>query len=177
MLPVGGELLRAKVTGQKRDSNGNPIGKENNNMILDSWLYKVEFPDGSTHTFAANIIAKSIYSQIDDEGHSYQLLDEIINHSKDGNALSKDDGCIKHLNAVPWMTTKGWKLLVQWKDRTTNWIRLKDLKESNPIETGEYAVANKIVNEPAFTWWVCKVLRRRDCIIKNVKSRYWQKDT
>jgi hypothetical protein len=38
----------------------------------------------------------------------------------------------------------------------------------------EYAVANKIAEEPAFAWWVRGVLRRRDCIIKKVKStKYW----
>jgi hypothetical protein len=31
---------------------------------------------------------------------------------------------------------------------------LKDLKESNPVEVAEYAVANKIDDEPAFAWWV-----------------------
>jgi len=43
---------------------------------------------------------------------------------------------------------------------------LKDLKVSNPVELAEYAVANKIVEEPAFAWWVQQVLRRRDRIIK-----------
>jgi hypothetical protein len=36
---------------------------------------------------------------------------------------------------------------------TSTWVSLKDLKESNPIETAEYAVANKISEEPAFAWW------------------------
>jgi hypothetical protein len=61
MLPVGGEVLQAKVTGHKIDSNGNPIGKENPNPILDSWLYWVKFPDGSADAFAANIIAEFLY--------------------------------------------------------------------------------------------------------------------
>ena len=47
-------------------------------------------------------------------------------------------------------TTKGWQLLLQWKDGSTSWTPLKDLKESNPVEVAEYAVANKIANEPAF---------------------------
>jgi Reverse transcriptase (RNA-dependent DNA polymerase) len=49
------------------------------------------------------------------------------------------------------------------------------LKESNPVETAEYAVANKIADEPAFAWWVRDVLRRRDRIIKKLKTRkVWQ---
>jgi hypothetical protein len=32
---------------------------------------------------------------------------------------------------------------------------LKDLKESNPGKIAEeYAIANRLVEEPAFKWWV-----------------------
>jgi hypothetical protein len=34
-----------------------------------------------------------------------------------------------------------------------------DLKDSNPVELAEYAVANRIHEEPAFKWWVADVLR------------------
>ena len=56
--------------------------------------------------------------------------------------------------ARPKVTTRGWELLVQWKDGSVSWEKLKDLKESNPVEVAEYAVANRIVEEPAFTWLV-----------------------
>ena len=39
------------------------------------------------------------------------------------------------------------------------------------METAEYAVSQGIVSEPAFNWWVKAVLRRRDRIIAQVKSR------
>jgi hypothetical protein len=51
---------------------------------------------------------------------------------------------------------------------------LSELKASNPVEVAEYAVANKIVEEPAFAWWVKDVFRRRNRIISKVKSRYWK---
>jgi hypothetical protein len=51
------------------------------------------------------------------------------------------------------LTTKGWKLCVKWKDGSTSWEALKDLKESNPFEDAEYAVSTKRVSEPAFAWW------------------------
>jgi hypothetical protein len=57
-------------------------------------------------------------------------------------------------------TTKSWQLLVSWKDGTTDWLPLKELKASNPIELAEYAVANKIAEEPAFAWWVKHVLQK-----------------
>jgi hypothetical protein len=72
-------------------------------------------------------------------------------------------------------TTKGWKLLIQWKDRTSTWERLANLKESNPVQVAEYAVASKLAKGPAFIWWIKDVLRRRDRIISKVKARYWKR--
>jgi hypothetical protein len=46
-------------------------------------------------------------------------------------------------------TTKGWHLCVEWKDGTTSWERLADLKESNPVEVAEYA-ATKILHDEQF---------------------------
>ena len=41
------------------------------------------------------------------------------------------------------------------------WMDLKDVKEANPIELAEYAVANQIENEPAFAWWLLSIVRGR----------------
>ena len=35
-----------------------------------------------------------------------------------------------------------------------NWIALKDLKDSYPVDISDYVVTNKIKDEPAFSWWV-----------------------
>jgi hypothetical protein len=70
-------------------------------------------------------------------------------------------------------TTKGWKLLVQWKDETTTWVPLKDLKESNPLEDAQHAIDNKIESEPACAWWVKDMIRQKDGMIAKVKSKYW----
>jgi hypothetical protein len=55
----------------------------------------------------------------------------------------------------------------------SSWVPLIELKDSNPVELAEYAVANKIDQEPAFHWWVTDVLRKRNRIIAKVKERYW----
>ena len=68
-------------------------------------------------------------------------------------------------------TTCGWKLLIQWKDGSEQWIPLKDMKESHPVECAEFAKARGIADEPAFVWWVPYTLRKRDVIISSVKSR------
>jgi len=177
LLPEGGEYKKARVISRKRDADGLPIGLRNPNPILDSREYVVEFPDGSTDAVTANIIAENMYSQIDSEGRSYAILDEITDHRTNGHALCKDDGFVidRSGRRRHRITTQGWELQVTWRDGSTSWVSLKDLKESNPVEVAEYAVANKVAEEPAFVWWVRQVLRRRDRIIKKVKSRYWAK--
>ena len=36
--------------------------------MLDTRLYEVEFEDGSTDRFTANVIADNVYAQMDEEG-------------------------------------------------------------------------------------------------------------
>ena len=50
---------------------------------------------------------------------------------------------------------------------------MKDLKERNPFELEEYAVANKIEHEPSFAWWVSFTLRKRNRIISKLQKKYW----
>ena len=61
-----------------------------------------------------------------------------------------------------------------WKDCSTDWIKLKDIKDSYPIQVAEYTAANRLSDEPAFKWWVLTVLRKRNRIVSKVKSRYWK---
>ena len=79
-------------------------------------------------------------------------MKEIVDHKKDHIAIPISGGKLRIYNGnkIPKVTTRGWKLLVEWRDGQTRWIDLKYLKESNPIEVVEYAVANLIVEEPAF---------------------------
>jgi len=73
----------------KCDHDGHPIGKQNNNPILDTC--DVKFLDGHVEEFVANVIAESLYSQTDDEKNQYLIMQEITDHHKDGSALGHDD--------------------------------------------------------------------------------------
>jgi hypothetical protein len=64
-------------------------------------------------------------------------------------------------------------LLCNWKDGSTLWVKLKDIKDSYPIEITEYAVANRIADKPAFNWWTKSVLHKQNRIIAKLKSKYW----
>ena len=73
------------------------------------------------------------------------------------------------------ITTKGWDVQVKWSDQSSSWIPLKLIKESNPIEVAEFAVSNGFSKEPAFAWWVHKVLKKRERLINRVKARRCRK--
>ena len=48
------------------------------------------------------------------------------------------------------------------------------VKDSNPIEVAEFAIANQLDQEPAFAWWVHNGLRYKKHIISKVKSHCWK---
>ena len=51
---------------------------------------------------------------------------------------------------------------------------LKYTKKASPIELDEYAVANKIDDDPYFDWWVNYVLNKQYRIIAKDKNNYWR---
>ena len=151
-----------KVIKRLRDADGIPIRMANVNPILDSHMYKVEYQDGMRASLVDNYIAKNLFAKVDQEDNRHVLLDVIIDYRVNGHEVNLQDafittgtGAIRRCE-----TTIGWELLVQWKEGSTNWISLKDLKESYPVQTAENAVAAKIAMEPAFAWWVPHTLKR-----------------
>ena len=179
LLDVGGEKLQGRVIKRAKGPDGAKKGRAHPNPMFDTRSYLVEFKDGSVSEYTANIIAENIYSQVDKEGRSFAILQEISGHRKEpGTAVEPAEAYITSANGnkSPKRTTKGWSLQVEWKGGEQEWIPLKDLKVSNPIEVAEYAVANGIAEEPAFAWWVKEVLRHRRRIVSKIKSKYWRTD-
>ena len=177
IVPTDGERITGRVTKRVRGPDGKPIGRSDPGRPWnDTRRYEVELSDGTTMDYAANVIAENLFSQVDEEGRKYMLMRDIVDHKSDETAVDKADGTFRTPNGVEVKkkTTRGWKLLVEWNDGTQDWMPLKTLKESNPVQVAEYAVANKIQDEPAFAWWVKHVLRKRTRIINKVKSRYWK---
>ncbi len=163
ILPRAGEKAIGRVIKRKRDHDGNYIGKSHKNPLLDTGKYEVEFNDGYVETYSANQIAEGIFAQIDEEGREFALIDEIVDHRSNGKAIQKDDAFIMHNGRkTPRRTTQGWQLCIKWKDGSLSWESLADLKESNPVEVAEYAVANKIASEPAFAWWVPYTIKKKE---------------
>ena len=175
---VGGEEVTGTVKKRRKTETGYPIGTAHDNPMFDSREYEIELPDGTIDFMTANHIAVNIYSQCDANGRMHEVLESIEDHKKDETALTRGRDTCSHTshngNWSPVITTKGWKLLVKWKGGDTSWIPLSELKSSNPVETAEYAVANKLVDEPAFRWWVPHTLRYRNRIISKLKKKYFR---
>jgi hypothetical protein len=165
----------AKVTKRLRDKDGLPIGTANQNPILDTRMYEVEYPDGHKASLAANAIAENMFAQVDAEGNRYVLFEAIVDHRTDGSEVKMQDAFIttRNGNQRRKETTKGWEILVQWKDGSTTWITLKDMKNSYPVQLAEYAMQTRIAAEPAFGWWVKNVLKKKNRIIGKLKTKYW----
>jgi hypothetical protein len=70
-------------------------GKASTNLILDTITYNVEFPDGRSQEYKANVIAENMYAQCDEEGNQFLMLQEIVGHKTDGHAVEHTDMYIK----------------------------------------------------------------------------------
>ena len=174
LLQCGDEKQKAKVIGRALGPDGVTAGEYDDNPMLNSIVYDVEFPDGTVREYSANIIAENMLTQVDSDGYSLTMMEGIVDYRRDeATAVSSQDGYVvtKRGQKQPRKTTVGWTLLVRWKDQSESWVPLKDMKESHPVEVAEFAKARGIANEPAFAWWVPYTLRKRDVILAAVKSR------
>jgi hypothetical protein len=172
-VPICGEIRSGRFTRLKRELDGTWKGCANANSMMDSRTYEIEFPDGRSDEYTANFIAENMYAQCHTEGNQFNIMDCIIDHKKDGRALERADMHINQgSNKQARKTTKVLHLCVEWKDRTTSWERLADLKESNPVDVAEYAVGNNLEDTRDFLWWVPHVLKKRIRIIAAVTKRY-----
>ena len=164
-----------RVTKRLKDANGLPIELANENPILDTRMYEVQYLDGEKESFAAHNIAKNLFAQIDDDGNRQVLMDEIIGHRCNEHAVKPQDAFIitKMGTKKRKETTNGWELLIWWKDSGTDWVALKDIKEYYPVKVVEYTISAYISEEPVFAWWASYVLKKRNRIIAKNKSKYW----
>ena len=177
-IPTEGGTMIGRVKRRKRDSDTNMlVGSSHKNPILDSRVYEVEFQDGTYTDYSANVLIENIMNSADDNGHTPMFMDEIVGHRYDQDAISKDDGWYITPQGARKrkITTRGCDINVSWKDGTTSWVPLKDMKESNPLEVAEYASRNNLIDHPVFAWWVPITLKRRARIIKQVTHRLAKK--
>jgi hypothetical protein len=56
-VPIGNEIRSVKVLRRKRELDGTVRGRANANPMLDTRNYEIEFPDGRSDEYTANVIA------------------------------------------------------------------------------------------------------------------------
>ncbi len=172
MLLRGSQMMQGTMKACKRDLDGNPIGRWLDNPILDTRLYDVEFPDGEVTLLMANAIAQAMYVQCNVDGNEYLLLDSFVDVQKDHTTISLDkQKSIYNGREYMHHTTLGWHVCCKWKDGSTSWEKLSDIKELHPLQIAEYAVSMGVDHEPGFNWWVPHTLKKHDAIIALVKKR------
>ena len=89
------------VKRRRVNTEGTPVGTANNNPILDTRQYECESPSGDLEYFAANVLAKNLLAQVDEEGHRQMMLDEITNHQTTRYLPAKG-----HTHDWLWSTTE-----------------------------------------------------------------------
>ena len=170
----GGNL----ATVIKLDTNeyGEPIGQAHRNLMFDTREFKVELENCEADKIMADKIAANLYTQLENEGCEIFQFKFIIEHKNYGSTMKKDTGftVLKEGHTKCNPTRRGWQVLVEWRDETTTWMHFKDVKEAIPIELAEYAVSNKIDDDPDFSWWVPYIFKKRDRIISKAKTKYWR---
>ena len=179
-LPQGESELYGKVIGLCLDKNGKMIGDPNSNPFMNTVLYEVQFEDGTSKAYGANILADNMWRSVNDEGYQEDTLHSIIDVQFEENAVKKGFFYDRNGKRRMMKTTRGVNLLVainsgkdpKGGDRITKeWIPLKEMKQSYPLETAEFAVAQRIDKLPAFAWWVKHTLKKRNAIIASIKAR------
>ena len=84
---------------------------------------------------AANLIAENLFTQVDQAGHQFTILDSItVTRTYDTQVLQQDS--FMHTSMVTKRivnTTKGWEIFIQWKYGSTNWNTLKNLRYLYPV--------------------------------------------
>ena len=118
-----------------------------------------------------------MFSQVDSEGNQYRLFSGIINHRRNKSALDKSDQyrLLNNGRRIKKKTTSGWDLEIEWKDRSTSCVTLKELKETNAVVLAQYAKDNRLIEEPGFDWWAPHVLKKMIRLIKMSKAQQVRK--
>ena len=88
---------------------------------------------------AANLIAENLFAQVDEEGKPSVLFDDIVDVRTDGTQVLQQDAFVTTSSGTQRrvIKTKVWEVNIKWKDGSTTWNKLKDIKDSYPVQLVE----------------------------------------
>ena len=104
-------MVMGKVKGRSLGDDGKVVGSYDDNSILNSIIYDIEFPDRQVKQYSANILAENMLLQVNDNGHNWLMMDAIIDFKKDTNS-SPNGGQISFHNDRPMQTEEDTWLVV-----------------------------------------------------------------
>ena len=135
MFPRGNSYARGNFIGRKIDADGNSVGRTNDNPILDIREYCVDFDDGEVIELTENGISDFMYAACNESGNEYLMIDSIVNYHKSNKAISVSSQKVVHRDqSFMCRSTVGWQICIQWKEGSTAWQDIKDMKESHPVD-------------------------------------------
>ena len=125
------------------------MGRAHSNLILDTRTYEVEFINGQNAELAANVIAHNMFAQCNSKGNTYSYPVSSITEKM--TLQLKRRICISNTGqiCIRGKPQKEWSPCVEWKDGSTSWEHLANLKESNPVEVADFTTAHGLDTEPA----------------------------
>jgi hypothetical protein len=115
--------------------------------------------------------------QVDPEGHQYAIFDEIIDWGRTKDVFQDHELFqVSHNGNIHKLrTTKGYQVCVRWKGGSTSWEQLKNLKETCPTQVTDFTISQKIEDLSDFRWWVPQIIKRCECIISAIITRFKKK--
>ena len=93
-LPQGDSMQVVKVAQIFLDKDENLVGTYSDDPMLNNLMYDVEFPDGATKYYAANMIAENIHNSVDSYGHQSRPFGQILNYCKTANTVAITDATV-----------------------------------------------------------------------------------
>ena len=119
-------MAQRRLRKRAYDNDGNTIGREDENPILDSREYVVEFKDGTEEELSNNAIAQIMYSQCDPDGNTYVLFDSITGLRRSTTALCYAYQTVRKADGRTFLSrsTPKWLLCVIWKYGSKSWVKI-----------------------------------------------------
>ena len=130
-------------------------------------MYEVEYNDSNTASFAANLIAENLFTQVYQAGNRFTILDSITRTRKDGTQVLHQDAFMHTPNKSEH--NKSMAYLYTLERRQHHLEHTEESKDSYPVQMDEFAVENCISEELVFVLWVKYMLKKRDRIISKTQ--------
>ena len=146
-------MQRGKVKGRNISPDSSEIATFNENHILNGIICDVEFEDEDVIEHMTYVIGENMLTRTNDYGHATMALQAMLNYRTDETLHAlKDKHAHDNNQKKLRKSSQGWDLEVIWKDGTTDWLPLDDVKKDKHVEVAEHASARNACKKVSFNW-------------------------